>query len=209
MFWELYSRTYYLHGLPPGRMDTWSCLENCVWISAFHIKDKYSTYRSCRSRGPAGLEPRPDGMACLGAITGTRPILTGHAEQWEWVPTSYLCLVSLLSTWEGRATAEVINLSWESSRERLKHWMGTSTLSGAPARVGLGEPAPPSRSAADCGPVELSLSDKLCSWHFPVTVRMLRVSPRMVWVWKEHQQQQVDELTINVFGGLKTGLKLL
>lgn len=106
MFWELYSRTYYLHGLPPGRREKWSCLKNCTEFSGFHIKDKYSIYRSCRSRLQAGLKFRPDRMACLG-VMGKRPSLT--KEQWEWIVTSYLCLVSLPSIWEGRAAAELIS----------------------------------------------------------------------------------------------------
>ena len=68
MFWELYSRTYYFHGLPPGRMDKWFCLENCMGFFDFHIKDRYSTYRSCRRRVQAVLKFRPDGMVCLGVI---------------------------------------------------------------------------------------------------------------------------------------------
>ena len=68
MFWELYYRTYYFHGLPPGRMDKWFCLENCMGFFDFHIKDRYSTYRSCRRRVQAVLKFRPDGMVCLGVI---------------------------------------------------------------------------------------------------------------------------------------------
>ena len=70
MFWELYSRTYYFHSLPPGRMDKWFCLESCMGFSGFHVKDRYSTYRSCRSRVQAVLKFRPDGMVCLGVIRG-------------------------------------------------------------------------------------------------------------------------------------------
>ena len=39
-------------------------------FSGFHVKDRYSTYRSCRSRVQAVLKFRPDGMVCLGVIRG-------------------------------------------------------------------------------------------------------------------------------------------
>lgn len=75
-------------------------------------------------------------MASLGVIIGKRPILTGHTEEWERVVTKHVCLVNLLSLWERRAEAELINLSWERKREHLKYWRGTSPLSGYRRELG-------------------------------------------------------------------------
>ena len=95
MFWELYSRTYYFHSLPPGRMDKWFCLESCMGFSGFHVKDRYSTYRSCRSRVQAVLKFRPDGMVCLGVIRGKSDSQRLH---WTIGVSCYQLLVSSKSS---------------------------------------------------------------------------------------------------------------